>query len=67
MARRAWAECAYSGYGLAAVARLVGYQFRHHDALEDAKAAGHVLAAALARTGLSLEQMIARCERPIHI
>ena len=50
VARRPWAECARSGYGLAAVCKRIGYTFAHHKASEDAKAAGHVvLAANLAR------------------
>jgi len=42
VARRAWAEIAHQGYGLANVCARIGYQFRHHDALEDAKAAAQM-------------------------
>ena len=38
--RRTWPEFAWKGYGLANVCRKIGYEFKHHDALEDAKAAG---------------------------
>ncbi|TVR84483.1 MAG: transposase [Rhodospirillales bacterium] len=65
VARRAWADCARSGYGLAAVCRRIGYEFRHHNALEDAKAAGHVLLAAMAETGLDLEGVLRRVRQPI--
>lgn len=65
VARRAWEECATSGYGLANVCRLIGYEFEHHNALEDAKAAGHVLLAAMDRTGLDLEGWLARVAQPI--
>lgn len=63
--RRAWAECASSGYGLANVCRLIGYEFQHHNALEDAKAAGHVMIAAMERTGLDLAAWLSRVTQPI--
>jgi len=65
VARRAWEECASSGYGLASVCQLIGYKFQHHNALEDAKAAGHVLLAAMERTGLDLDGWLARVNQPI--
>ncbi len=65
VARRTWSECAYSGYGLASVCRLIGYDFGHHDALEDAKASGQVVIAACAASGLSMADWIARVRRPI--
>lgn len=65
VARRTWAECARSGYGLADVCRLIGYEFQHHNALEDAKAAGHVLLAAMKETGLNLEGVLRRVRQPI--
>lgn len=54
VARRSWADCARRGYGLSALCRRIGYEFQHHNALEDAKATGHVLLAAMATTGLDL-------------
>ena len=36
-----------------------------HDALEDAKAAGHILLAAMARSGLGIEDWIKRVTKPI--
>ena len=65
VARRTWKQCASSGYGLHDVCALIGYEFRHHDALEDAKAAGQVLLAAIDATGLSVEDWIRRVEQPI--
>ena len=65
VARRAWKECARGGYGLASVCERIGYQFDHHDALEDAKAAGQVLLAASAVTGLSVEDWLIRVEQRI--
>lgn len=65
VARRTWAECARSGYGLANVCKLIGYHFDHHNALEDAKAAGHVLLAAMRESGLDLEAIQKRAFQPI--
>lgn len=65
VARRAWAECAYRGYGLANVCSMIGYDFAHHDALEDAKAAGRVLLAACAATGHTVEEWLVRVEQTI--
>jgi len=47
------------------VCDLIGYQFQHHNALEDAKAAGQVLIAAMAHSGLDLEDLITRVSQPI--
>lgn len=65
VARRAWADCARSGYGLADVCKRIGYEFQHHNALEDAKAAGHVVLAAMAETGLDFEGLLHRVGKPI--
>lgn len=65
VARRAWADCARSGYGLADICRKIGYEFKHHDALEDAKAAGHVLIAAMLESGLDLPEIQRRSLQPI--
>ena len=65
VARRAWAECAQRGYGLASVCSMIGYDFEHHDSLEDAKAAGQVLLAASAATGLSVEDWLVRVEQTL--
>jgi DNA polymerase III subunit epsilon len=65
VARRAWEEFGERGYGLSNVCRAIGYEFKHHDALEDAKAAAAVVLAALQKTGLDLAGMLQRVERPI--
>ena len=65
VARRAWKEFERRGYGLANVCEFIGYKFAHHDALEDAKAAGHVLIAAAAKTELDVSGWLDRVERPI--
>ena len=65
VARRTWQDCAWSGYGLAKVCNKIGYEFKHHDALEDAKASGQVLIAAIQTSGIDLEGWLSRVEKPI--
>ncbi|WP_405233592.1 exonuclease domain-containing protein [Lentisalinibacter salinarum] len=65
VARRAWSQFARKGYGLANVCKTLGYTFRHHDALEDAKAAGYIILAAMEETGLDLDQWLVRVNQPI--
>ena len=65
VARRTWVECARRGYGLSDVCRRIGYEFRHHNALEDAKASGQVLLAAMEKSGLDLSGMLERVQQPI--
>jgi len=65
VARRTWSEFSHSGYGLENICRHIGYSFSPHDALEDAKAAAHVLLAACRETGLTAEQWLSRVSWPI--
>lgn len=66
VARRAWIDdYSQSGYGLASVCHFLDYNFGHHDALEDAKAAGHVLLCAIRDTGISLSDWKKRVLMPI--
>jgi DNA polymerase-3 subunit epsilon len=65
VARRAWMNIARSGYGLANVCQLINYPFKHHDALEDAKASGEILLAAIRASNLTLEQWLVRVTQPI--
>jgi len=65
VARRTWPECSHRGYGLSNVCGLIGYDFQHHDALEDAKACGQVLIAAIRTTGLDLVSWLKRVNQPI--
>lgn len=66
IARRAWKECASSGYGLYNVCKMLGYDFKHHDALEDAKAAAHIVLAAINESGLDIEGWFNRVRQPIY-
>ena len=66
IARRTWTEFAQSGYGLASICSHIGYDFKHHDALEDAKASGHIVLTAIQETGLSIEDWLKRVEQSIN-
>lgn len=65
VARRAWEECAWKGYGLHPLCQRLGYVFRHHDALEDAKAAAHILIAASKEKMLDINGWLKRIRQPI--
>ncbi len=65
VARRTWEECAWSGYGLANVCKIIDYKFKHHDALEDAKAAGQVILSAMDKSGLDINEWLYRISKPI--
>jgi len=67
VARRTWEECAWSGYGLANVCKIIGYEFKHHDALEDAKAAGQVILSAIDKTGIDIESWLTRVSKPVSL
>ena len=63
--RRAWTQFARTGYGLANMASSLGIEFRHHDAQEDARAAGLILLRAIADAGLGVHDWVAQAKRPI--
>ena len=63
--RRTWKEFSRSGYGLQNICEHIGYKFTPHDALEDAKAAGNIVLAAMAHSGLNLDEWLARVRQPI--
>ena len=65
IARRAWKACAWKGYGLYEVCKMLGYDFKHHDALEDAKASAHILLTAVTESGLDVEGWLRRVRQPI--
>ncbi|MBN2864898.1 MAG: hypothetical protein JXK16_02710 [Thiotrichales bacterium] len=67
VARRTWEEFAWGGYGLANICNKIGYQFEHHDALEDAKASGYVLLAAIEKSGLDVNAWLKRIKQPIDL
>lgn len=64
VARRAWPQFRQSGYGLANLAREFGISFRHHDPVEDARAAGEVLLRAIADGQMSVQDWLEKAYRP---
>ena len=54
IARQTWPELEKEGYRLSRVAAHLGIRFRHHDALEDARACGLIVSYALERSGRPL-------------
>jgi len=65
VARRAWSECAYKGYGLYALCKKLGHDFKHHDALADAIASGFIMLAASKECGFGINEWLKRVEQPI--
>lgn len=65
VARRAWKQFTQRGYGLKNIAEMLGIEFQHHNAEEDAWAAGEILLRAISETGLNLEDWLIRVKGPI--
>ena len=65
VARRTWKEWKGDGYRLPDVCEKIGYEFKHHDALEDAKAAGQVFLAAIEETGMDVDAWVVRVRQPV--
>jgi DNA polymerase III epsilon subunit-like protein len=59
VARRVWPRFAKRGYGLKTLATWCGIEFRHHNAVEDAIAAGLIFSRALEDSGKDIEEWIA--------
>ena len=58
VARRAWPQFSKTGFGLASLANHFDIDFRHHDAVEDARTAGIVLLRAIEDSGHSPEEWL---------
>ncbi|MDT3683736.1 MAG: exonuclease domain-containing protein [Pseudorhodoplanes sp.] len=65
VARRAWERFAKRGYGLKNLADTFGIDFEHHDACEDARAAGMIVLRAITDTGCPLDEWLDRVTAPI--
>lgn len=57
LARSAWPDL--PNHKLPTLARHFGFQYRSHDALEDARIAGEILCLALRERGLTIEELLA--------
>lgn len=66
VARRAWSQFAYRGYGLANLASFLGIPMtRHHDAGSDAWVAAQIMQRAIEHTGLSASDWLKRVRGPL--
>ena len=66
IARRAWPrEYGQSGYGLKNIAKDLDISFKHHDALEDARATAEVVLSACAATETDIDDWLSRVNKPI--
>lgn len=63
--RRTWEQFSHDGYGLKNVANFLGFEFSHHNALEDARIAGLIFMEAVKKTGLNVDDWIKRVKKPI--
>ncbi len=64
--RRAWPEnYGCRGYGLKNVAEDLDISFKHHDALEDARAAAQIMLRACAHAEADIEEWLRRVDRPV--
>jgi len=64
--RRTWEQFAYKGYGLKNIADFLEIKFAHHDALQDAIAAGLIVANACIIKEMSIEDWFQRIGTPIN-
>ena len=62
--RRAWPQFRERGYGLANVAEWCEIEFQHHNAEDDARAAGLILIHAMRDTGLGVQDWLRRVKEP---
>ena len=66
IARRAFPELrGAGGHGLGHLKTVLGLDFSHHDAGEDARAAGWVVEAAVTATGISVAEWLTAAHRPV--
>lgn len=65
VARRTWRQYRTSGYSLANLSREFNIKFEHHNAQEDARAAGEILLKAIEETKIPLEDWLIHAYQPI--
>jgi DNA polymerase-3 subunit epsilon len=64
VARRTWEQFSQRGYGLSSICSFLKYNFNHHNALEDAKAAAYILHQAIEIKKISIEEWIEKQKKP---
>jgi DNA polymerase III subunit epsilon len=65
VARHTWPDCRYKGYALTVLADRLGYEYHAHDALEDAKAAAHVIVSAARVSRMDIDRLLKRSQQPL--
>ena len=65
IAKRAWPQFSRGGFGLANLSRFLDFKFRHHDALEDARACAYIVSCAIEQTGICASEWLTRVKDPI--
>ncbi len=65
IAKRAWPQFSRSGFGLANLCRFLEFDFKHHDALEDAKACAYIVSQAIEKTGICASEWLLRVKGPL--
>lgn len=63
--RRTWEQFSKRGYGLKNISEYLGIDFKHHDALEDSRAAFFIVKEASKITGNSIQDWLIRVNQPI--
>ena len=63
--KRTWKDRSKKGWGLEDMAEFLGIEFKHHDALEDAKATAQIFFAAVEESGIPLEEWETKAYAPI--
>lgn len=65
--RRTWDDRRQRGYGLAPVSEMLGFGFDHHDALEDAKAAGNIINHVMRMKDMDINELCNFVGSPIQV
>ena len=63
--RHTWPQFSRRGYGLKNIAQWLGIEFDHHNAAEDARAAGLVVVEAMKKTGVEIAELLKQVRKPI--
>ena len=65
IAKRTWLQFSRSGFGLGNLCQFLNYRFKHHDALEDARACAFIVSQAMQATGFSVEDWLREVKEPL--
>lgn len=65
IAKRAWLQFSRSGFGLGNLCQFLNFDFKHHDALEDARACAFIVGQAIEKTGFSVEDWLTKVHEPL--